>query len=142
MKHREPAAFAIPRFAVTRPVTVLMMLLAILVVGVIAYTRIPISMFPEGHEATSLNVYVSYPNATPRDIEQKITRKIEDIIGTVPNVSRVYSYSSSGTSSSTAAPTSARPTPRSRTGWTASSPTCPRTSTASACAAGTRTTPR
>ncbi len=98
MKHREPAAYAIPRFAVTRPVTVLMILLAILVVGVISYSRIAISMFPEGHEATSLSISVSYPNATPSDIEQKITRKIEDILGTVPNVSRLYSYSSSGIS--------------------------------------------
>jgi len=98
MKRRDPAAFAIPRFSVTRPVTVLMILLTILVVGVISYTRIAISMFPEGHEATSLNIYVSYPNATPRDVEQKITRKIEDIVGTVPNIRRVSSYSSSGNS--------------------------------------------
>ncbi len=98
MKRRDPAAFAIPRFSVTRPVTVLMILLTILVVGVISYTRIPISMFPEGHQATSLNIYVSYPNASPRDVEQKITRKIEDIVGTVPNIRQVSSYSSSGTS--------------------------------------------
>ena len=98
MKPREPAAFAIPRFAVSRPVTVLMMLLTIVVVGFITYRRIPISMFPEGHEATSLNISVSYPNASPRDVEQKITRKIEDIIGTVPGVRRVSSFSSTGSS--------------------------------------------
>ncbi len=98
MKPREPAAYAIPRFAVSRPVTVLMLLLTIVVVGFITYRRIPISMFPEGHEATSLNISVSYPNASPRDVEQKITRKIEDIIGTVPGVRRVSSFSSTGSS--------------------------------------------
>src|SRR5262245_8611454 len=93
---REPATTAIPRFSVTRPVTVMMILLTILVVGYIAYTRIPLSMFPEGSENSQLYINVSYPNASPRDIEEKITRKVEDIIGTVPNVKKVYSYSSSG----------------------------------------------
>src|SRR3954468_5618410 len=93
---REPATSAIPRFSVTRPVTVMMILLAILVVGYIAYTRIPLSLFPEGSDSSQLYIQVSYPNASPRDIEEKISRKIEDIVGTVPNVKKIYSYSSSG----------------------------------------------
>ena len=93
---REPVAYAIPRFSVSRPVTVLMMLLAIVVVGYIAYTRIPIALFPEGMEGNMLFVQVSYPNASPRDIEEKITRKIEDIVGTVPDVKRVFSFSNNG----------------------------------------------
>jgi len=43
-----------------------------------------------------LHVSVMYQNASPRDVEEKITRKIEDIIGTVPNVQRVTSYSGHG----------------------------------------------
>lgn len=93
---REPLTVAIPRFSVTRPVTVAMILLTMLVVGYISYTRIPIALHPEGYEGTSLHIQVSYPNASPRDIEEKITRKIEDIIGTVPDVKRVSSYSSTG----------------------------------------------
>jgi HAE1 family hydrophobic/amphiphilic exporter-1 len=93
---REPAAYAIPRFSVTRPVTVLMGLLAILVVGYIAYTRIPLSLFPEGMEGNMLFVNVNYPNATPRDIEEKIARKLEDILGTVPNVKMIRSFSNNG----------------------------------------------
>ncbi|MES2696692.1 MAG: efflux RND transporter permease subunit [Verrucomicrobiota bacterium] len=93
---REPLTIAIPRFSVTRPVTVVMILLTILVVGYIAYSRIPIALHPEGYEGTQLHVQVSYPNASPRDIEEKITRKIEDIVGTVPDVKRVSSYSQTG----------------------------------------------
>ena len=76
---REPLTIAIPRFSVTRPVTVTMILLTILVVGYIAYTRIAISLHPEGYEGTHLHIQTQYPNASPRDIEEKITRKIEDI---------------------------------------------------------------
>src|SRR5688572_29318683 len=93
---REPLTIAIPRFSVTRPVTVTMILLTILVVGYIAYTRIAISLHPEGYEGTHLHIQTQYPNASPRDIEEIITRKIEDIVGTVPDVKRVWSYSSSG----------------------------------------------
>jgi HAE1 family hydrophobic/amphiphilic exporter-1 len=93
---REPLTTGIPRFSVTRPVTVVMILLTILLVGFIAYARIPIALHPEGYESTQLHVQVSYPNASPRDIEEKITRKIEDIVGTVPDVKRVSSYASTG----------------------------------------------
>jgi hydrophobic/amphiphilic exporter-1 (mainly G- bacteria), HAE1 family len=93
---REPLTIGIPRFSVTRPVTVAMILLSILVVGYIAYTRIPIALHPEGYEGNQLHISVQYPNASPRDIEEKITRKIEDIIGTVPDVKRVSSYASTG----------------------------------------------
>ena len=93
---REPATYAIPRFSVHRPVTVVMILLTMLVVGFIAYQRIPIALYPEGLEGNQLYIFTSYPNASPRDVEEKVARKIEDIVGTVPGVKRVYSSSRSG----------------------------------------------
>lgn len=96
---REPLAYAIPRFAVSRPVTILMILATILVVGLIALDRIPLALFPEGYESNQLYISARYPNASPRDVEEKVTRKIEDILGTVPNIKRLTSYSSNGSSS-------------------------------------------
>ena len=117
-------AFAIPRFAVSRPVTIVMILATILVVGFIALDRIPLALFPEGYEGNQLHISARYPNASPRDVEEKVTRKIEDIIGTVPNVKRLTSYSSNGqrlpsASSFRPAPVSAPPTPCSPTAWIA-----------------------
>ena len=94
MKH-EPA-YPLPRFSVSRPVTVVMILLALLVVGTIAYVRIPIALFPEGYEDKSLGVYIPYRNATPKDIEEKIARPVEEIIGTIGNVKRINSRSYNG----------------------------------------------
>ena len=96
MIEREPPTSAIPRFSVTRPVTVMMILLTIIVVGYMAFRRIPLALYPDGMEGNQLYIGVSYPNATARDTEEKITRKVEDIVGTVPNVKKIYSYSSSG----------------------------------------------
>src|SRR4051812_47664501 len=96
MTDREPATSAIPRFSVTRPVTVMMILCTIIVVGYISFQRIPLALYPDGYEDSQLYIGISYPNASARDVEEKISRKIEDIVGTVPNVKKVYSYSSSG----------------------------------------------
>lgn len=86
----------LPRFSIHRPITVLMTLLAMLVLGFIAYTRIPISMFPEGQERNTLVVWVSVPNSTPQDVEQYVARPIEDMIGTIPGVDSYFSRSNSG----------------------------------------------
>lgn len=96
MKTREPLTYSIPRFSVSRPVTVVMILLTMLVVGFIGYSRIPIALFPEGLEGNMLYIQASYPNASPRDVEEKVSRKIEDMVGTVAGVKRLYSYSRSG----------------------------------------------
>ncbi|MBE2216264.1 MAG: efflux RND transporter permease subunit, partial [Opitutaceae bacterium] len=86
----------LPRLSVNRPVTVMMILFSMLVVGVIAYIRIPIELFPEGFEEKSLIVFVPVPNATPKDVEETVARPIEDIIGTIPKVKRVYSRANAG----------------------------------------------
>ena len=60
-----------------------MILLTMLVVGSIAYLRIPIALFPDDMENPRLYISVSYPNSNPTDTENKVTRKIEEALGTV-----------------------------------------------------------
>jgi HAE1 family hydrophobic/amphiphilic exporter-1 len=86
---RKPS-YPLPRFSVDRPVTVIMILLALLVMGLISYLRIPIALFPQGYEEKSLGVYIPYRNATPKDIEEKLARPVEEIIGTINNVKRIH----------------------------------------------------
>jgi hydrophobic/amphiphilic exporter-1 (mainly G- bacteria), HAE1 family len=86
----------LPRLSVHRPVTVMMILVSMLVVGVIAYIRIPMELFPEGLEENMLIVFVPVPNATPKDVEETVARPIEDIIGTIPKVKRIYSRANAG----------------------------------------------
>ncbi|MGH8018904.1 MAG: efflux RND transporter permease subunit [Opitutaceae bacterium] len=86
----------LPRFSVNRPVTVMMILITILVLGCIAYTRIRIALFPEGLDRKNLMVFVNVPNATPADVELNVVRPIEEIVGTIPGVDSTWSRSSSG----------------------------------------------
>lgn len=96
MSRRGPIAYSLPQFSVTRPVTVIMILLAILVLGFIANSRIPVALFPEGMENKSLGIYATYRNASARDIEEIIARPIEDMVGTVAGVREMNSYVGSG----------------------------------------------
>ena len=86
----------LPRFSVERPVTVIMMLIALLVLGGIAYLRIPVDLLPAGLQGSSLSTWVPYPNASPIEVEEKIAKPLEEVIGTIRGVEKIYSNSSSG----------------------------------------------
>jgi HAE1 family hydrophobic/amphiphilic exporter-1 len=83
----------LPRLSVERPITVIMVLTALLVVGLIAYTRISVSMWPEGFEGKWLGFWTSYENATPTDVERTITVRIEEGLATLRRVERIRTFS-------------------------------------------------
>jgi HAE1 family hydrophobic/amphiphilic exporter-1 len=85
----------LPKLALTRPVTVLMTLLALMVVGIIAFTRIPVDLWPAGFTPPFLWVWTPYPNSNPQEVEQQIAKHIEDQVQTVSDVERIETYSSS-----------------------------------------------
>lgn len=93
-KNKQKASL-LPRFSVTRPVTVTMCLVALLVLGAMAYARIPVKMFPSGFSRPFLYVRINYPNSTPRESEQQIARPLEEALKMVKGVEQVRTYSSS-----------------------------------------------
>lgn len=84
-----------PRLSVTRPVTVIMTLIATLVIGAIAFRQIPIDLMPSGFTPPFLGVWTPYPNANPMEVEEQIAKPIEEQIRTISGVRRVSSSSSS-----------------------------------------------
>ncbi len=87
--------YLLPRFSVNRPVTVVMSLVSLLVVGYIAYTRIPLTLLPEGLNWPQLFVWVSYPNAGAVEVEQKVVHHLEEAIAQVNRVKTIYANASS-----------------------------------------------
>lgn len=85
---------ALPRFSINRPVTVTMILLAILVVGGIAYYKIQMDLMPTGLNLPFMSVYVPYRDANPKEIEEQIVKPMEGELKTVKNVKRLFSNSS------------------------------------------------
>ncbi len=86
--------YPLPRFSVNRPVTVVMSLVSLLVVGYIAYTRIPLTLLPEGLNWPQLFVWVAYPNAGAVEVEQKVVHHLEEAVAQVNRVKTIYANAS------------------------------------------------
>ncbi|MEE2827727.1 MAG: efflux RND transporter permease subunit [Myxococcota bacterium] len=84
----------LPRFALRRPVTVSMVLLASLVMGVISWSRIPVQLMPSGYDFPYIWVWMPYKASTPRETERQIVQPVEDAIETLPGVRRLEARAS------------------------------------------------
>ena len=80
----------LPKFSIRRPVTVTMILAAILVIGTIAYTIIKLDLFPSGLNPPFLGVWVPYRDANPKEIEEQIVKPVEGELKTVKNLKRIF----------------------------------------------------
>jgi HAE1 family hydrophobic/amphiphilic exporter-1 len=85
-------------FSIKRPIFIIMLTFAVIVVGLVSVSRLPIDLMPEITFPT-LNISTSYENTGPEEIEQLITRPIEEAMSAVPGVEEVFSVSSEGSSS-------------------------------------------
>ena len=85
-------------FSIRRPVTICMMFVSVIIVGLISVVRIPLVLFPDVDEPF-LNVRAPYRNATPGQIQESITKPLEEVLSTVPGVQRMSAYSSGNSAS-------------------------------------------
>ena len=88
---------SIPRLAIQRPVTMFMLSAVITLLGFISLTRLPVDLMPEFQQPT-LNIRTSYAGVGPLEMEELITRPIEQAVGAVPGLIRIESSSSEGNS--------------------------------------------
>ena len=79
-------------FSIRRPVTVTMLFLAIAVFGGVSYSRLALNLLPEISYPT-LTIRTNYEGAAPAEIENLITKPVEDAVSVVNNVVRVSSVS-------------------------------------------------
>ncbi|MDA1093786.1 MAG: efflux RND transporter permease subunit [Acidobacteria bacterium] len=87
---------SIPRTAIERPVTMFMISLVIILLGGISLTRLPVDLMPDT-EYPSITVRVNYAGVGPLEMEELVTRPIEQSVSAVAGLERVSSTSSEGT---------------------------------------------
>ena len=68
----------LPELSLRRPVTVLMLFVALGGLGLIALQRVSYEMMPQGFSSPYLGFWIPYPNSTPEEIEERIARPFED----------------------------------------------------------------
>jgi multidrug efflux pump len=85
------------RIFILRPVATTLLMVAILVVGAIAFFQLPLSALPEVDYPT-IQVQTFYPGASPEVITSAITAPLEKQFGQMPGLSQMSSTSSAGAS--------------------------------------------
>ena len=84
----------LPELAVRRPIATMMLLLSVLVLGIIALTRLQLAFMPEV-ENKRLYVSTDYDNASPKAIERLIVRPLEEALSSLNGLEHMTSDSSS-----------------------------------------------
>ena len=81
---------------VRNPVAANILMVLIIVSGLFAVSKkIPLETFPS-FEQDVVNVTVVYPGATPTEVEEGIVLRIEDAIGDLPGIERIFSDAAEG----------------------------------------------
>ena len=84
--------------SIKRPVFATMMMVALVVFGVVGFSRLAVDEYPDvSYPVISVNV--SYPGASPEVMEREVTRPIEQALNTVDGLNEITSTSSEGSSS-------------------------------------------
>jgi len=86
------------RASVRRPVFTSMMTLIVVVLGLVAFSRLQIDLLPS-IELPTLTVRTQYEGADPIVMERLVTQIVEEIVATVPGVVEMSSQSYDGNSS-------------------------------------------
>ncbi len=87
----------LPEFGVRRPVATAMLFIAVLVLGIISFSKLGIDLMPD-IEPTRVTVKTTWEGASAEDVESKVTRVLEKRLGSVSNLDEIRSSTSEGVS--------------------------------------------
>src|SRR6059058_2726710 len=85
------------RIFILRPVATSLFMVAIVLVGLVAYRFLPLSALPEVDYPT-IQVTTLYPGASPDDMTSSVTSPLEVQLGQMPGLNQMSSISSAGAS--------------------------------------------
>ena len=80
------------KFSVKKPLTVLVAVIVVLVLGVVSYTRMTPDLLPS-IDLPYVLVMTPYPGATPEAVEEEISKPLEQAMATLENITTVSSSS-------------------------------------------------
>ena len=86
------------KLAIKQPIFITMVLLAVTLVGILSYLQMGVELYPDISYPTVF-ISVSFPGASPQDVETMVTKPIEQSLSTINGVSSISSTSSEGASS-------------------------------------------
>ena len=81
--------------SIRRPITVWMVLTAAMLFGAIALGRLSLDLLPE-LTYPSLTIRTTFDGAAPAEVEEQVTRRIEQRVGVASGVRKMHSISCNG----------------------------------------------
>ena len=85
------------KFAINRPITILMAVMALIIFGIKSYTSMPLALFPNV-DFPIVTIQTVYPGADAKTVESKITDKIEEAVSGINGIDKLNSTSYEGLS--------------------------------------------
>ena len=86
---------SIPRLAIHRPVTMFMLSGVVILIGWLSFMRLPVDLMPDV-SFPSITVRVGYGGVGPLEMEELVTRPLEQALSAVAGLERLESTSSEG----------------------------------------------
>ncbi|MDB5501620.1 MAG: hypothetical protein JWR89_1522 [Tardiphaga sp.] len=80
---------------ILRPVATSLLMVGVLLLGAVAYSRLPIASLP-AVERPTIEVYAPFPGASPNTVATSLAQPLERTIGLIPGVVEMSSYSGMG----------------------------------------------
>ncbi len=84
-------------FSVRRRVTVLMIVLAVIAFGAVSLSRLSVDLLPD-ISYPSLTIRTEFPDTAPGEVENLVTRPIEESVGVMRGLQEIHSVTRSGSS--------------------------------------------
>ena len=78
--------------AVKRPIMTTLCFVAVLIMGLFSLSKLPIDLYPD-IETNTIMVMTTYQGASAQDIEQNVTRPLENVLNSVSNLKHISSKS-------------------------------------------------
>ncbi len=83
--------------AIKRPTLIVVIFTVLIFLGIVSYFSLNYELFPKYSEPVLVVVTV-YPGASPSEVENSVTKKIEDAISSLEDIDNIQSTSAEGTS--------------------------------------------
>ena len=86
----------ITKTSINQPVFATMVMVALLVLGIFSYNRLPVEQMPDVSNPFVF-ISVAYPGASPEQVENDLIKPIENVLNTVNGVKKIYATTREGT---------------------------------------------
>ena len=87
----------ISKFSVKKPYTVVVGIVLVIILGVVSFSKMTVDLLPSMNLPYAV-VMTTYPGASPEEVEEIVTKPVEQTVATVSNIKNYMSMSSENVS--------------------------------------------